>query len=88
MLAISPKASEAITAALERAGGAPDLQALHVEVAEAPRADDRVVEADGAHVFLAPEAAAALEDKVLDAKQDERGVRFAVSHQPPGDAGA
>ncbi len=68
-------------------GGAPDIQGLQVEVAREPKADDHVVEAGGAQVFLEPRAADTLEDKVLDAVQDERGVRFAVTDQePPGSA--
>ena len=73
-------------------GGAPDVQALQVEVAREPKADDKVVEAGGAHVFLEPRAADRLQDKVLDAVQDEQGVRFAVTDQyasgsAPGEAG-
>jgi iron-sulfur cluster assembly protein len=68
-------------------GGDRDPEALQIEIADAPRADDEVLEADGAQVFLEPRAADALDDKVLDAMQDERGVRFAVSQQnPPGSA--
>jgi iron-sulfur cluster assembly protein len=67
--------------------GAPDSQALQIEVAETPQADDQVVEAGGAQVFLEPQAADTLDDKVLDAVQDERGVHFSVVHQtPPGSA--
>jgi Fe-S cluster assembly iron-binding protein IscA len=73
--------------------GAPDSEALQVEIAETPRADDHVVEASGAQVFLDPRAADTLDDKVLDAVQDERGVHFAVVHQnapgsAPGEAGS
>jgi len=65
--------------------GARDIQSLQVEIAEAPQADDQVLEADGAHVFLEPEAADTLDDMVLDASRYESGVRFAVTHQrPPG----
>lgn len=74
-------------------GGERDAAALHVEIADAPKAEDQVVEADGAHVFLEPRAADTLEDKVLDAVQDERGVHFAVTPQhpagsAPGEAGS
>jgi len=73
-------------------GGASDIQALQVEIVEEPKADDQVVEAGGAQVFLEPRAAGTLEDKVLDAVQDERGVRFSVTDQhprgsAPGEAG-
>ena len=68
-------------------GGAPDIQGLQVEIADAPKAEDQVVEAGGAHVFLEPRAADTLDDKVLDAVQDERGVHFAVIDQrAPGSA--
>ncbi len=68
-------------------GGQPDVRALQVEIAEEPKADDQVVEAGGAQVFLESRAADTLDDKVLDAVQDERGVRFAVTQQhPPGSA--
>ena len=53
-------------------GGEPDIQTLQVEIAEEPKADDQVVEAGGAHVFLEPRAADTLDDKVLDAVQYER----------------
>jgi iron-sulfur cluster assembly protein len=68
-------------------GGAPDINALQVEIAEAPKAGDQVVEAEGAQVFLEPQAADTLDDMVLDVMQDARGVRFAVTQQdPPGSA--
>jgi iron-sulfur cluster assembly protein len=68
-------------------GGASGTQELQVEIAEEPQVDDQVVEAGGAQVFLEPRAADTLDDKVLDAVQDERGVRFAVMQQyPPGAA--
>jgi iron-sulfur cluster assembly protein len=67
-------------------GGDRDVEALQVEIADEPRADDQVVEAGGAHVFLEPRAADTLDDKVLDAVQDEGGVRFAVTPQHPGSA--
>jgi Fe-S cluster assembly iron-binding protein IscA len=56
----------------------PDLQA---KLVEAPHAEDAVLEAHGAHVFLQPAAGAALEDKVLDADVDGNRVSFAVFEQ-------
>jgi Fe-S cluster assembly iron-binding protein IscA len=64
-------------------GGDRDAQALQVEIAEEPKDDDKVLEAGGAQVFLEARAADTLDDKVLDAVQDERGVRFAVAPQQP-----
>ena len=63
------------------AGGAADIQSLQVEIATAPLPEDKVLESEGAQVFLEPQAAETLEDMVLDATQDEGGVRFAVAHQ-------
>lgn len=54
---------------------------FRVEVVPTPDVDDTVVEAGGAQVFLAPEAADALEDKVLDADLEGGGVRFAITAQ-------
>ena len=49
-------------------------------VASGPAAEDRVVEQDGAVVYLDAEAAEALDDKVLDAGVDGSGnLRFAVA---------
>jgi len=52
-----------------------------VAVASEPEADDVVVEADGARVFLEESAAEVLDDKVLDAQVDEQGaVSFAIGN--------
>ncbi len=60
--------------------------ALQVEAVPAPDAGDQVLEAAGAHVFVAPQAAGFLDDKVLDAEVDEAGnVRFSLAAQRPGD---
>lgn len=60
--------------------------ALRLEVVHSPRAHDRVVEVDGARIFLEPAAADALDDMVLDAASDGDKVRFAVA--PQGDTAA
>ena len=55
---------------------------LSVAVAELPQAEDQVVEAAGAKVFLDPSAAVALDDKVLDASASPDGrVDFAIDPQ-------
>jgi Fe-S cluster assembly iron-binding protein IscA len=55
---------------------------LGLSVQEAPEVEDEVVEEQGARVFLETAAAAALEDKVLDAAVDETGeVRFVLLEQ-------
>jgi len=60
---------------------APSFQ---VALAETPGAGDQVIEADGARVFLEANAAAALDDKALDAQIDDEGtVAFTVAQQTP-----
>jgi iron-sulfur cluster assembly protein len=55
---------------------------LTVAPASTPEAGDQVVESSGARVFLEPEAADALDDKVLDARvNDAGGVEFLVAAQ-------
>lgn len=55
---------------------------LTVDLTPAPEPTDQVVEADGARVFLEENAAAALDDKVLDAQLDDGGaVSFAIGKQ-------
>jgi Fe-S cluster assembly iron-binding protein IscA len=61
--------------------GATGQETLQVAVAPRPDPQDQVLEADGAHVFLAPTAATLLDDKVLDAKREGTSVRFAVAER-------
>jgi Fe-S cluster assembly iron-binding protein IscA len=55
---------------------------IRLDVVEAPQAGDEVLE--GAAVFLEPEAAAALDDKLLDADLSGERVQFAVRPQVEG----
>lgn len=50
--------------------------ALQVSAAPGPSENDQVVEANGARVFLEMQAAAYLDDKVLDASFDQEGKAF------------
>ena len=50
-----------------------DPGALQLAAAAGPGENDQVIEAAGARVFLEPQAAAYLDDKVLDAQLDEQG---------------
>jgi Fe-S cluster assembly iron-binding protein IscA len=53
---------------------------LTVSAAAQPEEGDHIVEKDGARVFLAPQAAALVDDQVLDAQVGERGnVEFSLS---------
>ena len=55
---------------------------LGVEVVGAPTPGDKVLDTDGARVFLEESAAAALDDKVLDATVGENGaVTFSLTPQ-------
>jgi iron-sulfur cluster assembly protein len=59
----------------------PEAQ-LAVTTADQPAADDQLVEQDGAKVYLDPDAAKLLDDKVLDAGIDESGnVQFGLLAQ-------
>lgn len=92
MLTVTEAAAEAISALTAQQGADESglrfaLQSMEGEgaqlalsVAPAPQDGDRVVGTDGgAKVFLEPQAAALLDDKVLDVQQDETGdVAFAV----------
>jgi iron-sulfur cluster assembly protein len=65
-------------------GQAGDLQ---LSTAPGPGENDQVIEAAGAHVYLEPQAAAYLDDKVLDAQVDSAGkARFSLGVQGPGQA--
>ncbi|WP_382309537.1 Fe-S cluster assembly protein HesB [Herbiconiux sp. UC225_62] len=55
---------------------------FEVAVAPRPQPADKVVESSGARVYLEPDAADALSDKVLDARIDENGsVHFSLGVQ-------
>ena len=56
-----------------------DPGALQITAAAGPDENDQVIEAAGARVFIEPQAAAYLDDKVLDAQLDEQGkARFTL----------
>ncbi|HEX2319972.1 MAG TPA: iron-sulfur cluster biosynthesis family protein [Streptosporangiaceae bacterium] len=60
-------------------GGSSSFQ---LALAEAPTAGDQVVEEGGARVFVEPTAAAALDDKALDAQVNEQGdLAFRIADQ-------
>jgi iron-sulfur cluster assembly protein len=57
---------------------------LGIGLAEEPEAEDEVVAALGAQVFLEPAAAELLDDKVLDATVVDDEVTFAIGDAAPG----
>ncbi|RZQ60647.1 HesB/IscA family protein [Amycolatopsis suaedae] len=98
MLAMTDAAAQAISALTSQDGQSAaglrfavqqdegEQAQLALAVAPAPEEGDQVLGTDnGATVFLAPQAAEFLDDKVLDVQQDEQGqLNFALSQQPEG----
>ncbi len=71
-----------IVSATSEPGGPEELRA---SPAPGPSENDQVIEAAGAHVYLEPQAAAFLADKVLDAQVDSAGnAQFSLGMQGPG----
>jgi iron-sulfur cluster assembly protein len=62
----------------ERAGAQANFQ---LSVVRLPAEDDEVIEERGARVFLEPEAASLLDDKVLDASIEQNQVAFTLADQ-------
>ena len=94
MLTLTPTAAEAVrrlvdSAPTETAEGlriAPGQAtaagtSLEITIVDGPELDDQEVLEAGAHVFLEPEVAEFMEDKVLDAELEETGVRFSIRDQ-------
>ena len=54
---------------------------LQLSVVPLPAEDDEVIEEHGARVFLEPEAASLLDDKVLDASVEQSQVAFTIADQ-------
>jgi Fe-S cluster assembly iron-binding protein IscA len=101
MLVLTEAAAEvvkSVTSTLQAPGGAglriassaPEPEspgALQLTAATRPGENDQVIEAAGARVFLEPQAAIYLEDKILDARVDEQGeAHFSLGMQDPGGA--
>ncbi|OZM70139.1 iron-sulfur cluster biosynthesis protein [Amycolatopsis antarctica] len=96
MLAMTDAAAQAISALTEQqgeeAGGLrfavqseqEEGAQLSLAVAPSPEEGDQVLGTEeGARVFLEPQAADFLDDKVLDVQQDDEGqLNFAVMQQP------
>lgn len=81
----APQAREGAGVRIASAPESENPAALRLSAATGPDADDQVIEAAGARVFVEPQAAAYLEDKVLDARLDEEGTaHFSLGVQAPG----
>lgn len=58
--------------------------ALMLSVADGPETTDKIIESEGARVFLDPTAASLLDDKSLDADVDgQGGIAFLITDQRP-----
>jgi Fe-S cluster assembly iron-binding protein IscA len=62
----------------ERAGTQANF---HLTVVPLPAEDDEVIDEQGARVFLEPEAASLLDEKVLDASVEQDQVAFTIADQ-------
>lgn len=82
LLALTDSAVEAVKNILSSSdevaetGGLANFQ---LSVVQLPAEDDEVIEEQGARVFLEPEAASLLEDKVLDASVEQDQVAFTIA---------
>lgn len=94
MLALTDNAVQAVRDIVDSSEAAPETRGLRVvadhsrpetnlqlSVVELPAEDDEVIEEQGARLFLEPEAASLLEDKVLDANIEDNQVAFMLAAQ-------
>jgi Fe-S cluster assembly iron-binding protein IscA len=95
MLSITDHAAELIRALMESGAGGLRIStgpatsngsgpALLLDVAPEPRAQDEVVDAGGAQVFVDPAVAPSLDGKVLDAHLEGEKLEFAVLDDEAG----
>jgi iron-sulfur cluster assembly protein len=67
------------------APGTGDPESLQVTATTGPGENDQIIEKEGARVYVEPQAAAFLDDKVLDAQVDGQGkAHFYLGEQGPG----
>ena len=95
MLTITPSAAAAIENIVASASDVPDTGGLRIvhqpgpdgqagfglSLAAGPEPDDEVVEERSASIFMEPETATLLDDKVLDAAVDGERVGFMLAEQ-------
>jgi iron-sulfur cluster assembly protein len=83
----TPQAPEGAGLRISSSVADPDsASALQVEAVSGPAEDDQILDAAGAHVFVAPQVARFLEDKILDAQVDGSGnARFSLGVQRSGE---
>ena len=101
MLTLTPTAAEAVRrlvddAPIESAEGlriapgqvTPQGTSLELSIVDGPEVSDQEINDGGAHVYLEPEVATFMDDKVLDAEVEETGVRFSIRDQEGFDPSA
>jgi iron-sulfur cluster assembly protein len=94
VLALTDSAVEAVKAIVEASDDAVDTSGLRMvaeptvlgtnlrlSVVPLPAEDDEVIEDQGARLFLEPDAASLLDDKVLDANVDQGQLAFTLADQ-------
>ena len=94
MLALTENAVEAVKSIVSSSDEASETSGLrmvaeragtqanfHLTVVPLPAEDDEVIDEQGARVFLEPEAASLLEEKVLDASVEQDQVAFTIADQ-------
>jgi iron-sulfur cluster assembly protein len=96
MLMVTQNAADAIDAVVssapvsEGAGvrisqtAADGPEGFNLALVEEPSATDQVIDIEGEHapLFIEPEAATALDDKVLDAQVQDGQIGFVIAQQP------
>ena len=102
MLTLTPTAAEAVRALIAVApvdddtGGirissgeaTPEGTPLELALVDTPEPADEAIDVDGAHVFIEPQVAGFLGDKLLDASVETGGqVRFSVREPGEADSG-
>lgn len=73
-----PSETGGVRMVAERAGTQVNFK---LSVVPVPAEDDEVIEEQGARIFLEPDAASLLDDKVLDANLEQNKVAFTIADQ-------
>ena len=94
MLALTDNAVEAVKSIVSSSDEASETSGLrmvaeragtqatfHLTVVPLPAEEDEVIDEQGARVFLEPEAASLLDEKVLDASVEQDQVAFTIADQ-------
>jgi iron-sulfur cluster assembly protein len=95
MLTLTPNATEAINALIDSVGGPEGTglriwaqpvdeaqSSLEIAVTPGPEASDAVVQDTDVPVYLEPQAAMFLHDKILDASMEGDTIQFSIDQQP------